>query len=619
MKEGGRDRGMFCVAAICLVLTFVLRLLPSDESPRPTLHTLQIVLELCLVIGFVGLAPRVLRSLPQGSSRGGWIFLVVVGIVAALGLIGLRVFGGPRLELSPRTSIDSSEAAQDTPKRLLGFISTVETISERLVASRWMQALATRDPARVRTLTRRDLEDARAIYRDLLDSIDQTLKVFAEAESKRIDVSGASNMPGANRPETWRVAREGYSAAYDYMGVIDQHWDEWLANPFPDDETDLKAWQVDMLRLAGVTATRAKQFKALLESKSPPSAASSDAAALSKQLQEYVESLGKLNAKAMTLRWMTLKEDPATKRTRTRQDLREMRELYSQMRELVGRALKLLAEADSKGIDLSADQSEKYLGRPDFWRAMQRAYDATSENFALFDQNWDEWMAEVAPRDEKDLKPRQRERDRLNQVIAAALKQAKESAAAPVTPAPAPSPPGSNIKQLLKQAETFMAAPATPAPAPSLPGSHMDQLILKTSLLAAVAEYRESLARLRETRWVKSPNANAYHPQKITRADLHDANEKLRALIASIDRLRRDLDAVTVPVPAAEKEYWRLKRETSLAFQQLTGLLEENWKEWHVSGIEPKTGEIKSWQKEAGRLQGEVDKLKQIEQTSILL
>ena len=329
--------------------------------------------------------------------------------------------------------------------------------------------------------------------------------------------------------------------------------------------------------------------------------------------------MGKLNAKVSTLRWMTLKKDPATKRTRTRQDLGEIRELYSQMSELVGRALKLLAEADAKGIDLSTDQSEKYLGRPDFWRAMQRTYHATSANFDLFDQHWDEWMAEVDPRDEKNLKPWQRERDRNDEAIATALKQAREAIAAPVSPAPAPSPPGANLKQLLKQADAFMAAPATPAPAASPSDSHMDQLILKTHLLAAVAEYRQSLARLRETRWVKSPNANAYHPQNITRADLHDANEKLRALIASIDRLRADLDAVTVPVPAAEKEYWRLKRETSLAFQQLTGLLEENWKEWHVSGIEPKTSETKPWQKEAGRLQGEVDKLKQIEQTSILL
>jgi hypothetical protein len=38
-----------------------------------------------------------------------------------------------------------------------------------------------------------------------------------------------------------------------------------------------------------------------------------------------------------------------------------------------------------------------------------------------------------------------------------------------------------------------------------------------------------------------------------------------------------------------------------------------------LSGIQPKTGEAKPWQKEALRLQGEIDKLKQIDQTSILL
>ena len=78
-------------------------------------------------------------------------------------------------------------------------------------------------------------------------------------------------------------------------------------------------------------------------------------------------------------------------------------------------------------------------------------------------------------------------------------------------------------------------------------------------------------------------------------------------------------NAQTLPVPGSEKEYLRVKRETSVAFQQLTKLLEDNWKEWHVAGIQPKAGEPKPWQKEALRLQGEIDKLKRIDQTSILL
>jgi hypothetical protein len=167
----------------------------------------------------------------------------------------------------------------------------------------------------------------------------------------------------------------------------------------------------------------------------------------------------------------------------------------------------------------------------------------------------------------------------------------------------------------------FPRQPTTQKPAapPSPPGKSMDELVLKTHLLSAIADYERALSRLQQTRWIKSPDANAYHPQKITRADLHDANEKLREFIAAVDKVIADLNAVTVPVPANEKEYWRIKRETSVAFQQLTKLLEDNWKEWHVSGIQPKTGEAKPWQKEALRLQGEIDKLKEMKISSMLL
>ena len=93
----------------------------------------------------------------------------------------------------------------------------------------------------------------------------------------------------------------------------------------------------------------------------------------------------------------------------------------------------------------------------------------------------------------------------------------------------------------------------------------------------------------------------------------------MRKLIATVDKLRVDLDAQTLSVPAAEKEFWRIKHEASVAFQQLTGILEENWKEWHVTGIQPKTGEPKPWQKDALRLQGEIDKVKEMKISSMLL
>jgi hypothetical protein len=182
--------------------------------------------------------------------------------------------------------------------------------------------------------------------------------------------------------------------------------------------------------------------------------------------------------------------------------------------------------------------------------------------------------------------------------------------------------PGMTDAELKGMHDLFVSienARKKPSNAPSPPGDNFNELALQTNMLPAVADYVTALKRLQATRWIKSPDANSYHPQKITRGDLHDAGEKLRELIATIDKLRKDLDAQTLPVPAAEKEFWRIKRETSIAFQKLTKLLEENWNEWRVSGIEPKAGEAKPWQKEALRLQGEVDKLKQTEQTSILL
>ena len=138
-------------------------------------------------------------------------------------------------------------------------------------------------------------------------------------------------------------------------------------------------------------------------------------------------------------------------------------------------------------------------------------------------------------------------------------------------------------------------------------------------MLPAVADYVTALKRLEATRWVKSPDANSYHPQKITQADLHDAGNKLREFNASVDKVIADLKLSTVPVPAAEKEYWRIKHEISVMFQDLTKLLEDNWKQWHVAGIQPKTGETKPWQKEALRLQSGIDKLKEMKLSSGLL
>lgn len=274
MKKAGRDRGLFGAAALCLVLTCVWRLLRADESLSPTLNTLSIVLELALVIGLVGLAPRVLRSLPAGSARGGWTFLLVVALAAALGIFGLRLSGRPRLiaakrahfadlELPVRSSTESLEAGE-MRIRLSSFIQQAAKSGDRFANSRWLAVWASRDPAQVRTLTRREFQAARASCREVEEWTEKILKVFDEAASQRVDLSDASLVPAANRRETWLVAREEFGSAGDYMGVVDQHWDEWLANPFPAEGAQLKPWQEELQRSMGVFVVRLRQFHDLL-------------------------------------------------------------------------------------------------------------------------------------------------------------------------------------------------------------------------------------------------------------------------------------------------------------------------------------------------------------------
>jgi hypothetical protein len=789
-----RDRTIFVGAVILLVYSFIQALMPVDELPSTARNVLHITVELLMLIGVVGMGPRILRSAPQGGSRGGWIFLMVVGVVSGLGFFAVLISGGPRVELAPRTSTRETGLRHELHEQLVAL----EELSKKLATTRWLQTFPTKDEAKIRTLTRQNLQEARGLSGEMREHVDRILKVFADATAQGVAHSTLSDEPAAARLETWQATRETYVGTYDYLGLIEQHWDEWLTNPFPTATSDLKPWQLEIRRLMDATAISAQQAHALIDSKTPSTLASSETLAVRKKFNDLIYSWTQLVLTLTNTNWM--KADVAHRRTLPRRDLQEALEVFHKTREHIDQILGVLAEVEAKKIDLSVDAETSALGRPEYWRAVQRGYGAAAEKFRLIDQNWEEYIARPFPQADSDSKPWQREVNRLDEEREAASKEMQ----AILHPSAAPSPPAvaavtglaKELRDLIKSWDTSMeksmatrwvkidfndpaqkrtltrrdfeeavefsrvaagfeerivkllaqakaqgidvsaattdasylrpefwrwfqdmdalrlkyrklidqhwdewlmapetvnekskpwqremkklddqmdarrkqfkafmestqvaaapSVPATPSPspteakemktfeqfvaslnrnapsvtptktapaprAPSPPANNMDGLVLKTHMLPAVGDYVTALKRLQATRWIKSPDANSYHPQKITQADLHDAGEKLRDLIAAIDKVRSDLDGQTLPVPAAEKEYWRVKRETSGAFQQLTKLLEDNWKEWHLSGIQPKTGEAKPWQKEALRLQGEIDKLKQIDQTSILL
>src|SRR3954463_8831790 len=263
--------------------------MPVDELPSAAVNGLSIALELGMFIGVVGMAPRILRSVPEGGSRGGWIFLLVIGVVAGLGIFGIRLSGGPRVELSPRTATTADSGLRHQMHEQLVALGE---LSKKLAATHWFQTFATQDTAKIRTLTRENLREARAICGEMREHADRILKVFADATAQGVAHSTLSDEASATRPETWQATRETYIATYDYLGLIEKHWDEWRADPFPTATSDSKPWQREILRLMDVAGTSARQADVQLQSKTPPSVAATE---LGKQLHDVVGSWGELS------------------------------------------------------------------------------------------------------------------------------------------------------------------------------------------------------------------------------------------------------------------------------------------------------------------------------------
>ncbi|MFL6590934.1 MAG: hypothetical protein ACJ8M4_12270 [Chthoniobacterales bacterium] len=747
MGASKRDRIIFVGAAILLVIRFVGLLGPTDEVPSSALRTLSLLMDIGLVIGVVGVGLRILGSLPKDASKAGWVFLLVVGAVAGIGIFGIRLSGGQRFELPSRTS-QSSTRREGLPKQLHELFLSMGRRTEKFGSSRWGQALLSKDPAKIRTLTRADLREAREVSGELHENIQQILKIFAEAESKKIDLSTSSTEPPATRVETWRAAEEGINGTQELLGLIDSHWDEWLADPFATG-SDVKPWQAEIMRLSNAVAQSHKKFQALVEPGTAPLPASGETAALQSKLDALVQSWGPLVMKIQHQRWLTT--GGAERRKLPRKELLEAREILRSLLGYNDQVLAIFAEAQSKGIEIPKDREEPLLSQPEYWRAAGEAYRAFADSLNLIDQNFDEYVAHPSFPDAKgEQKPWQREILRLDDVrilrskemetlrdpakgllpelkaliesvvrdedeinatrwakahsdatqrrtltrqdtkdfteihgksierskrIGELLLQAAKEridvsaastdrvliqpefwqtqqkmrelvaerlalrekhwdewlAAGDPTTEKNLSPWQADLKRLIdegdvtyKKLEAIIKRPPAVAstqvaPVPSLPRNGMEELALKTHLLPAVADYVQARDRLQQTRWIKTPDVSAFHPHKITGADLHEAGEKMRALIVTIDKVIADLSRSSVPVPAAETEYWGAKRETYVLFQELTKLLEDHWKEWHGSGIERGAVNLKPWQTEAVRLNTAIVKLGENKLISILL
>lgn len=256
------ERVLFVLAAVVLVMGFLGSLMPISESPSPALNTLNIAKELLAVIALIGVGIRVLGS--QTSGRAKWALVLVVGIVAALGILFIRLSGGPRMVLPPRSS-DSSTHLEGLPKRVNELIDYHAQLAQSLLATRYAQEIK-KAPAQ-RSLARSDIRDARQIVGQLRDCVGQILKLLAQAKLDGINLSPgfASNEQVLIRPEVWRAQQQEYAVTYEEFGVVDQHWDDWVGKPFPENESELKPWQREVKQVDSEVNAAKQQVQALID------------------------------------------------------------------------------------------------------------------------------------------------------------------------------------------------------------------------------------------------------------------------------------------------------------------------------------------------------------------
>jgi tetratricopeptide (TPR) repeat protein len=141
-----------------------------------------------------------------------------------------------------------------------------------------------------------------------------------------------------------------------------------------------------------------------------------------------------------------------------------------------------------------------------------------------------------------------------------------------------------------------LASPVSPTMTPAL-GVNLRQVTLEAHLQF----YKMHSNLLNMTRWMQVQSSVSGY-KRITREDLRDFDWKARNVLDSIDQVLGYL-------PVSDQEPWRVRRALVSARSEQARLFEANWNEWHASGVKPKKGEAKPWQKEAIRLQSEIDEV----------
>jgi hypothetical protein len=277
-KVERRLLGFVCFALVfSLLVHFAVR---SAEKPSSGELGADILIHVLLFATLATLGSRVLRAAPE-TSRGGWIFVIILGAAAGLAEVAIRlpkeraprfadsetsapspalaaVAAGPEFApLDPSTSLEAAQAPSATPRPVPVFnpnelllksrLTMVKVQQERQFAdiegSRWALATKNGDLEKRRALTPQDLAKFLALQADYLKSVDEGLTVWEEAEKKNVDISSVFAGSVDANPGLWRAFAEFMRLSHRYHQLLAENWPEYRRQGIKPPSGEPKPWQ----------------------------------------------------------------------------------------------------------------------------------------------------------------------------------------------------------------------------------------------------------------------------------------------------------------------------------------------------------------------------------------
>ena len=227
-------------------------------------------------------SPRTFGEAKMGRSK--WIILLGAGIVVALGVVAFRL-----RERSPGESTSSAQSVnRPSPSASSGaspaaapslsideFLRTtiirsfqvaVEANQARfreMATSRLSTVMQGGDAGQRSMLRPKDVAEFRQKLRALIESVDNGLGVFAEAQAKGISLSGVGNNALESNPEAWRLFLRYWVASERFHSILEENWEEYYEFGAEAPADKAKPWQQEAMRAQAEMNASQKEIEKL--------------------------------------------------------------------------------------------------------------------------------------------------------------------------------------------------------------------------------------------------------------------------------------------------------------------------------------------------------------------